>query len=160
MSWTNADGLTVLMHGEQGDVQTTGKTVVGVRKALVIDLEDATALVDTHSAAAGPNDAFIPANSLIVSAHFVVDTAFTSGGAATLDIGLHNAAGTAIDADGIDADIALAALAADFAVVCDGVLADGTQNVGAADAYVNFTYETAAFTAGSGKLVIEYIEVL
>ena len=46
MSWTNADGLTVLMHEEQGTVQTTGKTVVGVRKALVIDLEDATILID------------------------------------------------------------------------------------------------------------------
>lgn len=159
MSWTNADGLTVLMHEEQGTVQTTGKTVVGIRKALVVDLDDATALVDTYSSAAGPNDAFIPANALIVSAHFVVDTAFTSGGAATLDIGLFNAAGTAIDADGIDADIALAALAADDAVVCDGILV-GIANVGAADAYVGFSYETAVFTAGSGKLVIEYVEVL
>lgn len=160
MSWTNADGLTVLMHEEQGTVQTTGKTVVGVRKALVVDLEDATTLGTSYSTAAGPNDAFIPANALIVSAHFVVDTAFTSGGAGTLSIGLYNAAGTAIDADGIDATIALAALADDFAVVCDGALADGTQNVGAADAYVGFIYGTAAMTAGSGKLVIEYIEVL
>ena len=159
MSWTNADGLTVLMHEEQGEVQTTGKTVVGVRKALVIDVDDATTIGATYSTAAGPNDAFIPANALIVSAHFVVDTAFT-GSSSTLNIGLYNAAGTAIDADGIDATIALAALAADFAVVCDGVLADGTQNVGAVDAYVGFDYDTAVFTAGSGKLVIEYIDVL
>lgn len=158
MSWTNADGLTVLMHEEQGEVQTNGSTAVGVRKALVVDLEDATALGASYSTAAGPTDAFIPADALIVSAHFIVDTAFTSGGAATLGIGLYNSAGTAIDADGIDAAIALAALADDFAVVCDGALADGTQNVGAANAYVGFNYGTAVHTAGSGKLVIEYID--
>jgi hypothetical protein len=160
MSYTNADGLKVLTDGAAGVAATDGVTVVGVRKALIVELNDATALVDTYSSASSATAAFIPANALIVSAHFVVDTAFTSGGAATLDIGLFNAAGTAIDADGIDADIALAAMAADYAVVCNGVLADGTQNVGAANAYVGFSYETAAFTAGSGKLVIEYIEVL
>ena len=160
MSWTNADGLTVLMHEEQGEVQTNGSTAVGVRKALVVDLEDATTLGTSYTTAAGPTDAAIPANALIVDAHFLVDTAFTSGGSATLSIGLYNAAGSAIDADGIDATIAVAALGADVATVCDGALADGTQNVGAADAYVGFIYGTAAFTAGSGKLVIEYIEVL
>jgi len=160
MSWTNADGLTVLMHGEQGEVETTGVTAKGVRKALIVDLADATALGTSYSAAAGPAEAFIPANAVIVDAHFVVDAAFTSGGAGTLSIGLYNAAGTAIDADGVDATVALAALAEDFVVPCDGILADGTQNVGAADAYVGFIYGTAAMTAGSGKLVIEYIEVL
>jgi len=160
MSWTNADGLTVLMHEEQGEVNDTGKTAVGIRKALVIDLTDATALGTSYSAAAGPADAFIPANAVILSSHFVVDTPFTSGGAATLSIGLYDSSGSAIDADGIDATIALAALADDLVVVNDGALADGTQNVGAADAYVGFIYGTAVHTAGSGKLVIEYIEVL
>jgi hypothetical protein len=159
MSWTNADGLTVLMHEEQGEVQTTGKSVVGIRKALVVDLEDATALGATYSTAAGPNDAFVPANAVIVSAHFVVDEAFTTGASGTLNIGLYNAAGTAIDEDGIDATIAASALAADDVVVCDGILV-GVANVGAADAYVGFDYDTGVFTAGSGKLVIEYIEVL
>ncbi len=160
MSWTNADGLTVLLGNDQGEVNDTGRTAVGVRKALVIDLLDATTLGTSFSAAAGPADAFIPANALILSSHFVVDAAFASGGAGTLSIGLYNAAGSAIDADGIDATIALGALAEDLAVVNDGALADGTQNVGAADAYVGFVYGTAAFTAGSGKLVIEYIDVL
>ena len=160
MSYTNQDGLQILTNGAAGVAATDGVTVVGVRKALVVKLTDATALVDTYSSASGATAAYIPANALIVSAHFVVDAAFTSAGAATLDVGLFNAAGTAIDADGIDADIAIAAMGADAAVVCDGVLADGTQNVGAANAYVGFSYETAVFTAGSGKLVIEYIEAI
>ena len=158
MSWTNADGLTVLMHGEQGDVKTNGSTAVGVRKALVWEITDATAVGATADAPAA-NDAYIPANAIILDAHFVVDAAFTSGGSATLNIGLYNAAGTAIDADGIDATVAVAALAADKVIVCDGALV-GVANVGAADAYVGVDYDTAAFTAGSGKLVIEYIEVL
>lgn len=160
MSWTNADGLTVLLHDEQGDVQTKGATPRAVRKALVVELEDATTLGTSYSTAAGPTEAYIPADALIVDAHFIVDTAFTSGGSATLSIGLYDSAGSAIDADGIDATVAVATLAADAAVPADGVLADGTQNVGAANAYVGFIYGTAAFTAGSGKLVIEYIEVI
>lgn len=158
MSWTNSDGLTVLMHEEQGVAKTNGSTAVGIRKALVWDIADATAL-GTSAAAPAANDAFIPANAVIVSAHIVVDDAFTSGGAATLTVGLYNSAGTAIDADGIDATVALAVLAADDVVVCDGALV-GVANVGAADAYVGALYTTAAYTAGSAKVVIEYIEVL
>lgn len=158
MSWTNSDGLTVLMHEEQGVAKTNGITAVGIRKTLVWDLVDAT-LLGTSAAVPAANDAFIPANALIVSAHIVVDAAFTSAGAGTLTVGLVNAAGTAIDADGIDAIVAIAALGADDAVVCDGALV-GIANVGAANAYVGALYATAAFTAGSAKVVIEYIEVL
>ncbi len=158
MSWTNSDGLTVLMHEEQGVAKTNGTTAVGIRKALVWDIADAT-LLGTSAAAPAANDAFIPANAVIVSAHIVVDAAFTSAGAATLTVGLVNAAGTAIDADGIDAVVALAVLAADDVVVCDGALV-GIANVGAANAYVGAFYATAVHTAGSAKVVIEYIEVL
>jgi len=158
MSWTNSDGLTVLMHEEQGVAKTNGTTAVGIRKALIWDIADAT-LLGTAGAVPAANDAFIPANSVIVSAHIVVDAAFTSAGAATLDVGLYNAAGTAIDADGIDAIVALTVLAADDVVVGNGILV-GVANVGAANAYVGANYTTAAYTAGSAKVVIEYIEVL
>ncbi len=159
MSWTNADGLTVLMHEEQGEVETTGRAL-GVRQTLVVELADATALGSSYSAAAGPTEAFVPANALIVSSHFIVETAFTSGGSATLSIGLYNAAGTTIDADGVDASIPMSAInTIGLAVVNDGVLVDGTATVGAANAYVGFDYNSAAYTAGSGKLVIEYILV-
>jgi hypothetical protein len=89
----------------------------------------------------------------------IVTTAFTSGGAATLTLGLQQKDGTIIDADGIDATIALAALAANLAVACDGALVDGTATVGSADAYLSVIYGTAAYTAGAAKLVLEYIEV-
>jgi hypothetical protein len=156
MSYTNADGLQVLTNGAAGVAANNG-TAVSPKKSLVINIADATAL---GSSAATPDDqeAFIPAGSYITAASLVVTTAFTSGGAATLTIGAYNQAGTAIDADGIDATIALAAVGANKAVACDGALVGGTATVGAADAYIKANYGTAAFTAGAAKLVIEYIE--
>lgn len=157
MSWTNADGLTVLMHGEQGEVKAQGLTAEPMKKYLVLDIADATE-IPSSAAAPAANDPFIPAGSFITGAWVIVETAFTSGGAATLTIGTQNAAGTAIDADGIDAAVALAALAADTGVVCDGAQVAGTALV-TADAYLSFNYGTAAYTAGAAKVVVEYIEV-
>ena len=75
-----------------------------------------------------------------------------------MTIGTYQQDGTVVDADGIDATIALAALAANKAVACDGAAAGGTATVGANDVYIEAIYGTAAFTAGEAKLVIEYIE--
>lgn len=157
MSYTNADGLQVLTNGAAGTPTDNGIAEYG-KKFLVINIEDATA-IGAAAAAPAANDAFIPAGSYITGASLVVTTAFTSGGSAALNVGLYTAAGAAIDADGIDATIAVADLAANKAVACDGALVGGTATVGAADAYVSWDYDTAAFTAGAAKLVIEYIEV-
>ena len=157
MSWTNSDGLYVLMHEEQGEVQDKGTVINNLPKTLVYDIADATTL--GTSVTIDPNDPVIPAGAYITRAFIISETTFTSGGAATLTVGLYNAAGTAIDADGIDATVALAALTADDVVVCDGALAGGVLTVGGADAYVGAIYGTAAYTAGAAKVVIEYIEV-
>ena len=158
MSWTNADGLTILMHEEQGEVNDTGSTVNGIRNQLVIEIPDAT-LIPSSVATPSPLDAFIPANSYITGAYIISETTFTSGGAATLTVGLYEQDATVIDADGIDATVALAALTAGDVVVCDGALAGGVLTVGSADAYVECIYGTAAFTAGAAKIVIDYITV-
>lgn len=150
MSWTNADGLTVLMHDEQGAVKDGGAAAVQATKQLVVKLD----LTANKGVAA--NDAFIPAGAYITKAHLVVTTA--AAGGTSINFGLANAAGTAIDADGIDAAVATAALAANKGVACDGALVGGTATVGAADAYVT-TANTGTFTAGAATLVIEYIEV-
>lgn len=157
MSYTNADGLLVLTNGAAGTPSDNGIAEYG-KKFLVVDIADATE-IGTAAAAPAANDAFIPAGSYITGAHLVVTTAFTSGGSAALNVGLYTAAGVAIDADGIDATIAVADLAANKAVACNGALVGGTATVGTADAYVSWDYDTAAFTAGAAKLVIEYIEV-
>lgn len=155
--WTNSDGLEVRFNLDR-TTDAGGGTTIGTEKILVVDLPDATALGDTDTAAVAGDAAFIPAGSLVLSAHFYVDTAFTSAGLAVLDIGFKQAAGTNIADDGVDAAVALAALGANMAVPCDGVLVDGTEWL-ANDSYPMFTYDTAAFTAGAGKLIIKYIQV-
>lgn len=161
MSWTNADGLKVLMHGEQGEVQDKGGTISSPRQMVVVNIPDFTAIGSTFGASdIDVMDPVIPAGSVIVGATLVMTTAATSGGAATLTIGTYNAAGSAIDADGIDATIALTVIdAAGDVVRCDGAQASGVLGYVTADAYLGMIYGTAAYTAGAGKLIVEYVQL-
>ena len=155
MSYTNSDGLLVLTNGAQGDVNLTGGAEYGV-KYLVINIADATT-IGSSAAAPAANDSFIPAGAYITRASLIVSAAF-AGASAALNIGLQTAAGVAIDADGIDAAIAVTAIdAIGDVVACNGANVGGVVSVGTAPAYVSLDYDTAAFTAGTAKLVIEYI---
>ena len=160
--FTNSDGLTQ-EYGKrtvEDDIRRN-PSVYGAISQVAVQLdydnfpnydEDASggATMDSF----GDKQAFVPAGSFIVNAYLVVETAFAGG--TNVTIGLYNKAGTAIDADGIDATIATAALAANMAVVCDGALVRGTATVGAADAYLKATF-TGTYTAGKSRLVIEYV---
>lgn len=150
---TNKDGLQ-LNYGTR-DVEVNYARAVGgvdsVQK-VVFDIKG-TSLGTTVTIKAG--QAFIPANSLIKSATLLVKEGFTSGGAATLDIGTYSIAGVAVDADGIDAAVAVAALGANADVACDGAQ---VGNVVTADCYIGAVYGTAAYTAGTARLVVEYIQ--
>ena len=156
MSYVNADGLEVLTAGEQGTAAKRGTSLSSQKKALVMNITG----TEVPSSVAPPqdHDAFIPAGSYITSASLIVTTAFTSGGSATLTIGTYEQDASVVDADGIDATIAVADLVANKAVACNGAAVGGTATVGAADVYIEAIYGTAAFTAGEAKLVIEYIE--
>ena len=152
--WNNDDGLEVRFGIDRATQAPTGNTSAE-EKVHVFEIADATALGDTDTAAVSGDAAFIPAGAVVKDAYLVVDTAFTSAGAAVLDLGLKQADGTNIDDDGIDAAIALTAIDADDDVIgCDGALV-GTRL--ANDSYVMATYDTAAFTAGAAKLVVKYV---
>lgn len=159
MSYTNTDGLRVLTNDDQGVVKTQGVSATSMSQVLVMDLT-LTALGTTFGASnIDLNNPYIPAGSLIKRADLVMTTAATSGGAATLTIGTYNAAGTAIDADGIDATVALTAIdAIGETVRCDGAHLTVGGYV-AENAYIGAIYATAAFTAGVGKLYIEYVKL-
>ena len=160
MSYTNADGLFVLTDGAQGAVNDEGVTVRGARQVITKKLSMAALGSSFGSSNIDPLEAMIPAGAIIVNADLVITDAATSGGSATLTIGTYNAAGTAVDADGIDAAIALTAIDADGDVVqCDGAQVSGVVTVGSAPVYIGALYGTAAFTAGSAVLIIEYIKV-
>lgn len=151
--WENEDGLDVKFGTTRSTVRVDG-TKNAEDHRMVVYLSDATAVATTDTAAVTePTEAFIPSGAIITRAYFVVDTAFTSGGSATLDIGTKQKAGTNIDDDGIDAAVAVAALAANAVIDCDGALVPGQTT---ADSYIMFTYNTAAFTAGAGRLIVEY----
>jgi len=152
MSYTNADGLLVLTNGAAGVPADNGLAVGGAKKDLIVNID----LTKGDQALNTANDAFIPAGSYITSASLVVKTA--AAGGTNVTIGLITAAGADIDADGIDAAVATADLAANKAVACDGALVGGTATVGAANGYVDIDV-TGTFTAGELLLVIEYIEV-
>jgi len=164
--WFNEDGLRVLFEGEQARPDNISPAIAvhfGPKSVMVVDVNyddlpeettdrDNDGTVDGWSGA----DPYIPAGSFITAAYIIVETAFAGG--TSYNFGLSQLDGTVIDADGIDASVATAALAANNAVVCDGALVAGTATIGANDAYVKVA-ATGAFTAGKAKLVIEYIPV-
>lgn len=98
---------------------------------------------------------FIPAYSMIVGCKIFIEEAYLTGTA--LEIGTYLAAGTAIDANGLfnTTELAVANLTANTWIVG----AAGAQigaSVGAADAYIGVVESGSAFTAGQGKLIVEY----
>lgn len=160
MSYTNADGLFVLTNNAQGAANDEGVTTRGVRQVITKKFT-LSALGSSFGASnIDPLEAMIPANAIIVNADLVITSPATSGGSATLTIGTYNAAGSAVDADGIDAAIALTAIDADGDVVqCDGAQVSGLVTVGGAACYIGAIYGTAAFTGGEATLIVEYIKV-
>lgn len=96
----------------------------------------------------------LPANSRIRRATLTTITAFAGG--TSYNIGLYQSDGTVIDADGIDAAVATAAINAEGeSVVCDGALVNNTAGIGAAAGQVVFA-ATGTFTAGKARLTVVY----
>lgn len=158
MSYTNADGLRVLTNADQGAVKTQGTAVTGMTQVLVVDLTLTSLGTTFTSTNIDLNNPFIPAGSLIKRADLVM-TAGATGASSTLTIGTYNAAGTAIVAAGIDSAIALTAIdAIGETVRCDGTHLT-TAGYIAENAYIGAIYGTAVFTAGVGKLYIEYVKL-
>ena len=155
-TWTNEDGLLVRYALDDGAKVADDGLSHAENEMIRVRVTDGALLVDTDTAAEAGDRPFVPEGAIITDAYFRVDTAFTSGGASTLDIGTKLAAGTTVDADGIDVDIALTAIDA----VGDVIVCDGAQ-IGvraSADWYPTLSYETAAFTGGAGELIIKYMK--
>ena len=155
MSYTNTDGLRVLTNDDQGVVKTQGTTATSATQVLVVDLTFTSIGSSFGLANIDLNNPFIPAGSVILRADLVM-TAAATGASSTLTIGTYNAAGTAIVAAGIDSAIALTAIdGIGETVRCDGTHMT-TAGYIAENAYIGAIYGTAVFTAGVGKLYVEY----
>lgn len=161
-TWTNFDGLAVDFGLDRTIKDTGGVTNPNVHKTLVHKFTYAD-VANTDTAAVGPNDAYIPAGSVITRATLYVTDAFV-GATAVLDIGLKVAAGTNTDDDGI-LSIGIAAIDA----AGDVIRGDGAYVLGetgdltairlTANQYIMTTYDTAALTAGAATLVVEYLQI-
>lgn len=157
MAWMNNDGLFIKFGAEEARVGGGGEyrwngpfteVEIDVRWNMLNAFGTVTVLDDTVR---------IPNGVLLTSAEFETVVPFTSGGAATLDLGFYDTdRTTAYDADGIDVAIALTAIdAVGETVTCDGalintILANNTPNL------ITATVGTANFTAGRGKLRLRY----
>jgi len=149
MSYTNADGLRVLTDGDAGTPANNGLNAVPALKTMVVTVDATAGAVDLNNG----EDAAIPAGSFLKSATLFATTTLVGG--TSIDLGFVDAAGDAIDADGIVDAATLAEINAGH--VCDG--ADvGTVISASDDAYVSVSVVTGTFTAGVAKLVLEYIE--
>lgn len=152
MSWTNLDGLIVDFNTEAGQVVGTGTNNPDVETLeVVLDSSDLPTLADINQRVAS-----LPANALVVDAYLVCNEAWT-GTSPTLTIGLGNSGGTAIDADGIDAAVAMdtAQGSAGAVVACDGALVDKTSTIGSVAGWVYAT-SGGTVTAGKSTLYVRY----
>jgi hypothetical protein len=158
--WVNSDGLEVLYGSSKSAMRSGGEVKhSGSLREIVLTINGADV-----PAADAPIDKriTIPSGAWVDEAVLNVTTAFTSGGSATLDIGLmlDDADGTysTSDDNGIDAAIAVATLVDNYRVVCDGAqcetnVTDGSNGL---PLVVSYGYNTAAFTAGVATLTIKY----
>lgn len=173
--WVNSDGLKVTFGSSTKPyADAVAKMPQGAPFKKYITVEfDYTDYPTRTSTETGV--AFIPAGSVITDAWLFVDQAWT--GLTDLTVGLVRTDGTtAIDADGILSATkgAQASLTAGLVTRCDGALVPfqyvNTSDAGAAadpllpaptvlgyDAYVE-AYANGTATAGSCRIVIEYIE--
>lgn len=151
-TYTNADGLVQRFGAARTEIAPDGTSNPEVQTLeVILDSADLPAAADV----AGDRSS-LPANALIVDAFLVCNTAW-AGTSPTLTIGLANAAGTAIDADGIDAaiDIDSVNAAAGDVVACDGALVDKTSTIGSAAGWVYAT-TGGTVTAGKSTLYVRY----
>jgi hypothetical protein len=165
-TWANLDGLGVGFgtHTDDNRIPATEGGRSGLRiMTLTVTGTEVEAAASLTAASLFPQSARIPYGSQILRARFQTVVPFTSGGAATLNIGTYkwDAIGTVDDADGIDAAVALTAIdAIGEIVICDGALVGGVVPAGAtsnSDVAVVVGYGTAAYTAGVGILTVEYV---
>lgn len=165
----NADNLAVKYGRDEAASQDTTKGAAGEtrmsgdrRETIVyVDLVD----LNTSTSIIINDVAIFPANARIEEVEVEVVTAATSGGSATLDVGLikNSDRSTAIDADGIVKAAALATIdaAGKRLNLIVGSTAAGDQ-IGTTNAYPGlFTAKagTAVFTAGLLRVRVKWFAV-
>ena len=157
--WTNSDGLEIRFVNPEAGQLAAGLNTMGAIKTLELDLDY---VASTVTAASDSHAAFIPAGAFIVNAFLIGKNA--SAGGTSIAIGMANKDGTNAVADSIlTAALGIQAnLNATTVIACNGPRATAASNLhtkfsNTADGYV-YTTKVGTFTAGQGRLIINYIE--
>ena len=166
--WENDDGLQVKFGTVKPENELRGGSVVeSPIKTIVLnmsfdDLPSFTSDLNNDGTLNGfsNQDAKIPAGASIISARYKIGTAWTNGtGTADLLCGTYEQDGSVIDADGL-----IGATEGDLAqltinTIVDGAGADIGEHCSAtADAYIVVSVSAGTMTAGTGKVIVEYME--
>lgn len=158
-TWTNSDGLYLKFGTDEAKLAKGGAyaDVDGDTHQVELVLSGATATYDFGAVGTETilsDTVVIPAGARIVSADLYVETAFTSGGSATVIFGtIRTDRTTTYDDNGFIASTAVASLTAAATITGAGALVGTTL---ANDALITATVGTAAFTAGKGLLKIKW----
>jgi hypothetical protein len=160
--WHDNDGLLRKYGTDKATANKAGEyTTLGQHRVIEFRL-NMTDLADTAAASGIVSDVvFFPDNARIEKIEVVTDTAVTSGGSATLDIGLiATDRSTEIDFDGLVAALAIASFNAAGETVT--ITAGGTSagallgTTTTAPGHIVASYNTAAFTAGVVDVRVYY----
>ena len=175
-TWINADGVRVDFGQKYSDEEyflnrLRALNSLGPFKYLEMDVDlskttDATTAfpedLDNDGTKDGftDHDAYIPARGQITRCLFI--STETAAGGTDVEIGTYEKDGTAIDADGLFVDLLTAEAAVGEVSYGDGADVEasgiGVSRGGAdKDAYVAVT-PNGTFTAGKGRLIIEYLD--
>ena len=158
MAWINSDGLLVKFGTEVGETGKGGSpsTLAGNLNVVQFEIDgtdigSTAAIVDDHL--------IIPEGAVMHKVEVIAETAFTSAGAATLDVGLvRQDRTTELDYNGLVAALALTSIDAegDVVTLTQGVTGHGAL-VGTALAnsgIPTINYNAAAYTAGKAVVKI------
>lgn len=166
MAYMDIGGLYQKYGLEQVVPQQAGEFVTDTNvRVIELKLPDLTLVPNAAAIIPGTDSVNFPAGFRLEEVEVINDTAATSGGAATLNIGLQRTdRSTEIDYDGI---LKVAPLADWNAVGEKKVYAVGVTGIGdlvgvtsgANPGYLTYHYGTAAFTAGALSIRIKYRKV-
>jgi len=174
--WYNADGLKVRFAGYQGQKRSRKNVFVEVEvdgnfREFVCHYDLTLIPTTTTSYTTDRNndgtvdgfnsgDLFIPAGSNVVSCNLYALT--SAAGGTEIEVGGYQEAGTVIDRDGliVAANATTANMAASNLVLGTGAdLADANAENGVgANNYYPAIYANGTFTAGTGKIVLRFVE--
>ena len=178
--WTNADGLQVAFPNyfaasPKLPNQARFLESDGAIKTLEIDYDLTQIPNGTVSYSSDLNndgtvdgfsnaDTYIPANATVLRTIVIATTAATGTAGAIFTVGTYKKDGTAISAnslvtaaEGLLVNVnAIGKRTLGAGTLCAATA--GTAGVGTFDAYIGITTTTQTFTAGTGKIIIEYID--